>query len=179
MKALSMTRDLPFSADAFWTSFLDSAFVLRVFPAIGFAKYDILEVRDERERLVRRSDALPPLEAPPVVRKVLGPSFGYVEEGEFDRATKTWTWKATPSVLADRSRFEGTLRVEALGADRCRTNFEATIEVRMLGVGGLVEIAGERSMRTSWTKFGDCCEAWIQSYAATADLRAAVDKLGK
>jgi hypothetical protein len=159
MTKFTLTRDLPFSADAFWAKFLDSAFNLRAFTALGFTKYEILELRDEPGRLLRRSAAQPPIEAPAIVQKVLGPSFGYVEEGEFDRATKTWTWKATPSVLADRSHFGGTLRVEDLAADRCRTSFEASIDVKMMGLGGVIEATGEKSMRTTWTKFVDFCEA--------------------
>jgi hypothetical protein len=166
MMQFTVTRDLPCSADAFWTSFLDSAFILRAFTAIGFSRYEILELHEDPVRLLRRADARPPIDAPAVVQKVLGPSFGYVEEGQFHRATKTWTWSATPSVLADRSRMEGTLRVDGLGAGRCRTTFEATIEVKMIGLGGLVESTCEKTMRASWAKFGDFCGASISSAAA-------------
>jgi hypothetical protein len=158
MIKFTMTRDLPFAADAFWAKFLDGDFNRRAFTAMGFAKYEILELRDEPGRVLRRSAAQPTIDAPAIVQKVLGPSFGYVEDGQFDRATKTWTWKATPSVLADRSQFGGTIRVEDLGADRCRTSFEASIEVKMIGLGGVIEATGEKSMRASWTKFVDFCE---------------------
>jgi Protein of unknown function (DUF2505) len=170
MTALTITRDLPCSVDAFWASFLDSAFVVRAFTAIGFASYEILELREEPARLVRRADARPPVDAPAVVQKALGPSFGYVEEGRFDRATKAWTWSARPSVLADRSRMEGRLLVEPLsdgaGLKGCRTKFEATIEVKMLGVGGLVENGIEKSIRSTWTKFGDFCASTIPAIGA-------------
>jgi hypothetical protein len=161
MTKLSIVRELPCSVEAFWTSFLDSTFVVRAFTAVGFVSYEILELREEPARLLRRADARPPIDAPAAVQKVLGPSFGYIEDGEFDRAAKTWTWSARPSVMADRSRMEGRLLVEALGADRCQTRFEATIEVKLLGIGGLVESGCEKSMRTTWTRFGDFCAATI------------------
>ena len=163
MMQFTVTRDLPCSAEAFWTSFLDSAFVVRAFGSLGFPKYDVLEVRDDHERLHRRADARPVIDAPAVVQKVLGPSFGYVEEGQFDRATKTWTWRAVPTVLADRSRMVGSLVVESIGADRCRTKLEAAIEWKMLGLGGLLESTCEKSMRSSWQKFGDFCEAELKA----------------
>jgi Protein of unknown function (DUF2505) len=170
MTVLTITRDLPCSVEAFWTSFLDSAFVVRAFTSIGFVSYEILELREEPARLLRRADARPPVEAPAVVQKALGPSFGYVEEGEFDRATKTWTWSARPSVLAERSRMEGRLLVEPLsqgaGLEGCRTKFEANVEVKLLGVGVLVESAIEKSMRASWTKFGDFCASTIPATSA-------------
>jgi hypothetical protein len=165
MTQFTITQDLPCSVEAFWTSFLDSEFVVRAFTAIGFAKYEILEVQDDPARLLRRADARPPIDAPSVVQKILGPSFGYVEEGWFDRATRTWTWSANPSVLAERSCMEGRLLVEPLPRaghpEGCRTKFEATIEVKMLGLGGLVESASEKSIRTSWTKFGEFCASAI------------------
>jgi hypothetical protein len=170
MTQLTITRDLPCSVEAFWASFLDSAFVVRAFTAIGFARYEILELREDAAHLRRRADARPPIDAPAVVQKVLGPSFGYVEEGQFDRATKTWTWSANPSVLAERSRMEGRLLVEPLAQGAhpagCRTKFEATLEVKMLGLGGLVESTGEKSIRTSWTKFGDFCASAIPRAAS-------------
>lgn len=169
MTPLTITLDLPCSVDAFWASFLDSAFVVRAFTAIGFVSYEIIELREEPARLLRRADARPAIDAPAVVQKVLGPRFGYVEEGQFERATKTWIWSARPSTLADRSRMEGRLLVEPLsqGArpEGCRTTFEATIEVKMLGLGGLVESAIEKSIRTSWTRFGTFCTSAIPATA--------------
>jgi hypothetical protein len=159
----TVTRELPCSADAFWAIFLDSHFVTRAFGALGFPKYDVLDVRDDDAILFRRSDAQPFIDAPAVVQKVLGPRFGYVEEGQFDRVTKTWTWRAVPSVLADRSRMEGSLVVESLGADRCRTKLDAAIEWRVLGLGGLLESTCEKTMRSSWVKFGDFCEASLSA----------------
>ena len=170
MTVVTITRDLPCSVEAFWTSFLDSAFVVRAFTSIGFASYEILELREEPARLLRRAGARPPIDAPAVVQKALGPSFGYVEEGQFDRTTKSWTWSARPSVLGERSRMEGSLLVEPLsqgaGPEGCRTKFEGTIEVKMLGLGGLIESAIEKSIRASWTKFGDFCASTIPATSA-------------
>jgi hypothetical protein len=163
MIELTIPRDLPFPAEAFWAHFLDSDFAVRAFMAIGFTRYDLLEIRDEPASLLRKVDARPMVDAPVVVQKVIGPSFGYVELGRFDRATKLWTWAVTPSVLAERSRIQGTIRAEPLGADRCRVVFQATIEIKLLGLGGVMESTGEKSTRASWSKFMDYCEASIQA----------------
>jgi hypothetical protein len=162
MMRVTVVRELPCSADAFWTQFLDSAFILRAFEAMGFPKYEILEVREEAGRVLRKSQGYPPIDAPQVVRKIIGPSFAYVEDGQFDRGTKTWTWTVTPSVLADRSKIAGSLRVDELGPDRCRMNVDTTIDVKMLGVGGVLESTAHKSTESNWIKFADCCQAWIR-----------------
>jgi hypothetical protein len=157
MTKFTVQRDVSCSADAFWAKFLDTAFNLKAFGTLGFAKYEVVDLREESGRLLRKAVAQPPIDAPAVVQKVLGPSFGYVEDGIFERATKTWTWKATPSVLADRSRIGGTVRVEDLGANRCRTTFDAAVDIKMLGLGGLIEATAEKTTTATWTKFVDLC----------------------
>ena len=57
----------------------------------------------------------------------------------------------------------GSLVVEAIDANRCRTKLEAAIEWKMLGLGGLLESTCEKSIRSSWQKFGDFCEAELKA----------------
>lgn len=147
-----VTRDLDCNPNVFWKLFLDSAFMRDLFQHLGFARYEVIEVREEPGAIFRKSSGEPPLDAPGVVQKVLGPSFAYVENGTWDRATKTWSWTTTPSVLAERSQMTGRLRVDAIAQDKCRMTVEATVAVRMLGIGALIEATGERTIRSGWTR---------------------------
>jgi hypothetical protein len=153
MIQLTVPTDLPCTVETFWARFTDSAAVVKTFLSIGFTRYDLLEFRDEPGRYFRKVEARPPVDAPAVVQKIIGPSFGYVEEADLDKTTKVWTWKVTPSVLADRSKISGTVRCEPLGADRCRVTFAATIDIKMIGLSGIIESTGEKSTRASWTNF--------------------------
>ncbi len=113
--------------------------------------------------------ALP--ECTALVRKIIGPSFGYVEEAGLDRTTKVWTWKVTPSVLADRSKISGTIQCEPLGADRCRVTFAATINIKVIGLSGIIESTGEKSTRASWTDFMTAFESGLCSASDVARSR--------
>ncbi len=154
--------DLPCTVDTFWTRFLDSAAVVETFLSIGFTKYELLEVCDEPGRYFRKVEARPPVDAPAVVQKIIGPSFGYVEEAGLDKTTKVWTWKVTPSVLADRSKIGGTIHCEPIGTDRCRVIFTATIDIKIIGLSGVIESTGEKSTRASWTNFMTAFEAVVR-----------------
>ena len=82
--------------------------------------------------------------------KLLGDSFGYTETHNFDKKTKLFRARMTPSVLADRLSSESVVRVEAAGAGKCRRTVEVSVEARIFGVGGLVEGALEKNLRTGW-----------------------------
>jgi hypothetical protein len=162
MIQFTVPTDLLCTVDTFWARFLDSAAVVRTFLSIGFTKYELLEVRDEPGRHFRKVEARPPINVPAVVQKIIGPSFGYVEEASLDKTTKVWTWKVTPSVLADRSKISGTIHCEPLGADRCRVTFAATIDIKMIGLSGILESTGEKSTRASWKNFMTAFEAVVR-----------------
>ncbi len=162
MIQFTIPTELPCTVDTFWARFVDGAPVVKTFLAIGFTRYEMLEVRDEPGRYFRKVEARPPIDAPAVVRKIIGPSFGYVEEAGLDKSTKVWTWKVTPSVLADRSKIGGTIHCEPLGSNRCRVTFAATIDIKMIGVSGVLEATGEKSTRASWTNFMAAFEAVVR-----------------
>ena len=46
--------------------------------------------------------------------------FKYVEDGTYDKATKTYRFKVTPSSMADKLTNEGTIRMEPAGEGKSR-----------------------------------------------------------
>jgi uncharacterized protein DUF2505 len=166
MTRIVVTRDLPCSAETFWRLFLDSGFMTQAFEALGIVVREVSTTREGSTAVVRKLHAQPPVEAPAAVRRLLGPSFAYLEDGRFDRETETWTWTTTPSTLADRTRIGGSLRVENLGLEQCRMAVEATIDVTLFGLGGLVEATGEQTIRSGWTKTADFFEQRLRQGTA-------------
>jgi hypothetical protein len=162
MIQLTVPTDLSCTVETFWARFMDSAAVAKTFLSNGFTRYELLEERDEPGRYFRKIEARPPIDAPAVVQKIIGASFGYVEEAGFDKTAKVWTWKVTPSVLADRSKIGGTVHCEPLGSDRCRVTFAATIDIKMIGLSGILESTGEKSTRASWTTFMTAFDAVVR-----------------
>ncbi len=93
---------------------------------------------------------MPKMTMPGPVAKLLGSNFRYTEEAKLDKARKVWTFKMTPSVLADKMRQEGSMRVEPVGDGKVRRIADIVIEAKIFGVGGLIESSAEKALREGW-----------------------------
>lgn len=152
MRRFRLTQDIECSADEHWRIYFDDAFERDLYQHLRFPTYELLESRDEENRVVRRIRVTPRLEVPAAVAKVLGPSFGYVEDGTFDKRSKTWRSRIIPNVLADRISCDLTVTCEETGPARSRRIVDGNLEARIFAIGGLVESAFEKSLRDGWEK---------------------------
>jgi hypothetical protein len=128
--------------DEFWALQLDDAFNRRYFlDACKYHEYRLIE-HTETETTVRRRFYLSPKAAqlPAPIVKVLGvgdPSV--IEDGTFDKQTRRYSARWTPASLPDRLTLAGRIRCEAAGAGRVERIAELEVEVRLFGVGWLIE----------------------------------------
>ncbi|MEM9195703.1 MAG: DUF2505 domain-containing protein [Myxococcota bacterium] len=138
--------------DTFWEKiFLDPEFNKELYlKELNFDGYDVLEERDEGDKLHRRIRTAPRSEAPKAVKKVLGDSLSYVEEGFLDRAEKKYRYKVIPSTLADKSDIGGELWAEPRGEGKCERICRVNIKIKVFGVGKLVESFVEKTTADSY-----------------------------
>ena len=170
MIAFSLEREIRCDEQRFWKLFFDPDFNRTQFiDGLEFPKFEILEQRESDTEIFRRAAVTPKLDVPGPVAKLLGPSFSYVEEATFDKQSKRLHIKLLPppGVLKDKLRMEAKVRIEPItGASapavRRITDFE--IEARMFGVGGLLEGASEKSLRTGWEKSADFMNRWLAEH---------------
>ncbi len=163
MRRLSRTLDIACDADAFWAIFFDDDYVKKLHrEGLGFREIEILERTDTRRRL----RAVPSLDVPEPVARLLGDRFGYVETGSLDRARGEWRWSMAPNALGDKLRTEGTIVVEATGEGRARRRDEVVIEAKVFGVGGLIESSAEKQLRASWEREAAFLNRWIAKVTA-------------
>lgn len=153
MAKFTMTHEIHCSAEDFWKTFFDKSFNVRLYrEALEFPEFSIVEQNETDTQITRRCAGQPKMNMPAPVMKLLGSGFRYTEDGTFDKATKTWRWKLTPSTLADKLKQEGTLRVEAAGEGKCRRVVEIVMEAKVFGLGGLIESSAEKQLREGWDK---------------------------
>jgi hypothetical protein len=151
MRRFTLTQTLDCTPDEHWRRFFDPEFERGLYlDHLRFPHYELLEQREEGDLLRRRERVTPRLDAPAAVTKVLGSSFGYVEDGTFDRRTKVWRCRILTNVLADRISCEMVVKVDADGPDRCRRTVDGTLEARIFAIGGLVESVFEKNLRDGW-----------------------------
>jgi hypothetical protein len=163
MRRLTLTQDIATSVEEHWRLFFDETYDTRQsLEGLGFSSYQILEHQDGPDQIVRRVRGVPKLEVPQVVAKVLGPSFGYTEEGRFDKTTGTWRSRLIPNVLAERLRSEAVVRCQPAGDGRCRRICELSVEATIFGIGGVIEAALEKDLRNGWAKSAAFMNQWLR-----------------
>ncbi|MEW1831522.1 DUF2505 family protein [Streptomyces sp. NPDC088196] len=149
----TLTYDVAGAPDGFFAWFLDSAREEDLYRGeLAYKGYSMSGRRESDERVVRRTVFQRSLQLPSPVAKLLGANFSEAEDGTFEKADRLWTWKVTPSSLADKIRHEGHLTAEDTDAVRSRLRVELTYEAKVFGVGGLLESSMEKNLREEWDR---------------------------
>lgn len=162
MATFTMTHELDCDTERFWKIFFDRDFNKKLFEHLAFPKWEIVEQREDDKEIVRIIKAVPKLEAPAPVAKVLGPGFGYTETGRFDRATKKFEFVIRPTALADKLKNEGKVRCEPLGDKRCKRIVDVVAEAKIFGIGGMIEKMTEKSFRDGWGGSATFINKWVK-----------------
>lgn len=150
--------------DTFWREvFFDPAFNERLYrEALQFESVKILEENVEADgRRTRRMAVTPRLDLPAPIKKVLGDSVSYVEEGRYDLARPSWIVRVIPSKLADKANVTSEMWLERTGPGQSDRVAEFNIDVNMFMIGGLFEKTLEKTMRDSYQKATDFTNAWL------------------
>lgn len=163
-------------AERFWEILHEPLYEARVAEAAGLEAYQEVERREEPEAVYRRlrveADLPEPLHS--LLRRIAGvDSASYVEEQWRSRSRMEVRWRMTPGVLADRIRVEGVVRVEPRGATHCTRILEGVVEVKVLGVGGLVERAAVSMVTDAYAK-GAAIAPDVEAELAGTPRRSAV-----
>ena len=165
MGKFTVTHEINCNVETFWSTFFDKSFNEKLYlEALGFPEYKTLEQSETDTRITRKVKGQPKMSLPGPVAKLFGSNFSYVEEGSFDKATKVWRWKLTPSTLAEKLIQDGSVRVEAIGDSKVRRVADLTIEAKVFGVGGLIESSAEKQLREGW----DASAVYMNKYLADA-----------
>ena len=164
MATFTMRHDLDCDCDTFWKLFWELDFNEQLFKALEYPAWKLVDTKETDKEIIRTVKATPKMEAPGPVAKLLGSSFGYDEEGRFDKATKTHKFIITPNVLAGKLRNEGTVKCEPRGEGKSTRIVEIIAEAKVFGVGGMIESSFEKSFRTGWQKSAEFTNQWVKDH---------------
>jgi hypothetical protein len=155
MRKATSTSVYECDVETFWKVFLSAEYTKKFYlEELGFPQFEIVSQTDTTRRL----RAVPKMDMPKPVMKILGNSFGYEEEAHLDG--NAWHWKLLPNTMRGKLITEGVIRIEAAGDGKCRRNDEVTLEAKVFGVGGLIESSTEKEVRAAWSKE----EAFMKRY---------------
>jgi hypothetical protein len=158
MKKISLTHVIDCDADTFWKLFLDPEYNKKLYlEGLGFKAFDILEMTPEKRHL----KAVPKMNVPAAVAKLLGDSFGYEDQGSLDKASGVFRWKMTPNTLQGKLSTSGTVKIESASDKKIRRLSEATVEASVFGLGGVLESAAEKEVREGLEKEIEFMRRWL------------------
>ena len=142
-----MTHRLQCDVDTFWGTFFDHEFNARIYEDMGFPSFRLVGQKSDSEMIRQRLEITPQVNLPTAVKKVLGDRFSYVEEGLFDRREKVYRFRLLPpaGMRGDRATGGGVTTAEH-GADGAINRIiEMNFDVRIFGIGGMLEAAAEKA----------------------------------
>lgn len=155
-------HDFECSEKAFWETFLITEYNQEMFcERMRFPRWELLTFELEEDKMRRVVEVEPYVtELPGPIKKVIGESIRYREEGTLDRKSGSYSFRILPSKLADKILVSGKQFTQSLGDNRCRRIFEAEVSVKIFAIGSLIEKQVISDMRKSY----DVGAAFTQDY---------------
>lgn len=153
MPEVTLRHEIDTDEDTFWSKIVfNDTFNKEMFEgAMKFPSWKVLESKDDDAKLVRRTQVDPPVaDLPGPVKKVIGDKLAYTEEGTFDKKSKRYTFKVTPSTMADKTKVSGEMWTEKVGDKKVRRMCRISVEVKVFMVGGMVEDRILQDLRSSY-----------------------------
>lgn len=167
MKTATTSVVLPCTPDAFWSTFLDEAYVRTLYvDELEYHAFDVLELSATSRKL----RIAPNMRLPAPVAKLIGDSFVYEEHGTLDRAKNEWTWRMVQPTNLDSKRkprkdgviMHGTARVEASGPDHCHRTDTSSVEAKIFGLGSLIEATIDKELQRARAKEYAFLARWLE-----------------
>ena len=155
MSEITLRHEIDTDEATYWSKCVfDADFNKKLYiDALKFPEWRLLDSKDDDAKLWRRVQVDPPVgNMPAAVKKVLGDKLSYVEEGTFDKKAKRYSFKVTPSTLAEKTKVSGEMWVEKLGDKKIARVTKMSVEVKVFMVGGLVEERILSDLKSSYDK---------------------------
>ena len=148
-------------ADRFYEEvFLNEDFNRRMYnEELGFG-YELLEWNEATGR--RRSRIEPKVEVPAVIRKVLGDSVSFVEEGTYEKSTHRYDFRVVPNTLAEKIKITGDMVLQAQG-EHCLRLVNFDIQAKIFGVGKVLESFIQKSTCDRYDQTAEFTNRYLDS----------------
>jgi hypothetical protein len=148
----------------FWGKiFFDPAYNEALFQRhLKFNVYRVLELDKQPDGSVhRRVECAPPVEVPSAAKKILGETTSYVEDGRFDPKNRRFSVEVIPKMGGDKIKTQVRMWVEPRGDKKIDRIVEVDNEVKVFGVGKILEAFIEKQTRSSYDQAAVFTNQWI------------------
>lgn len=165
MSLLTLRHEMDCDESTYWDKcVLDDEYNRRFFlEELKFKSYELIEQREVGDTVVRKVRAEPNAgNMPGPIKKAIGDSFGYVEEGTFDRTARSYTFQTIPAAFPDKVKIRGTMRCEIAGPKRIVRISEIQVDVHIFMIGGMVEERIVDDIKRSYAKAAEFTGRWVK-----------------
>lgn len=118
----------------------------------GSVSYRVLERKEEGGVIRYRAEMVSRVDAPAPVRKIIGETSRMEEEITYRQGGEVAQVRYRTDALGDRGRLEGEIRARAAGPGRTDVTLDITAEIKMFGLGGIMEKMVDRELREHLVK---------------------------
>jgi Protein of unknown function (DUF2505) len=167
MAEITLRHDIDTDEETYWWKVVfDESFNKKMYEgALKFPKWQLLEMNDGPDVLTRRVQVEPPVgDLPGPVKKVIGDRLSYIEEGTFDKKTKRYRIKVTPSTLTDKTKINGEMWCEPREGNKVTRICRMSVEVKVFMVGGLVEDKIVADLRASYEQGTTFTNSYVREH---------------
>jgi Protein of unknown function (DUF2505) len=140
-ETLRIEHTFPCTEETFWGLFLSTEYNHALFKDyLRFPVWRVGSQRTEGTVIHRVIEVEPHLgDLPGPIKKVIGDNFGYKEDGAYDVAARRYKVRVVPNRLSDKILVNAEQSTEPGPGGTCRRIFRATIDVKIFGIGNLIE----------------------------------------
>ncbi|AKU96092.1 hypothetical protein AKJ09_02756 [Labilithrix luteola] len=142
MPSITLRHELNTDEETYWAKIVfDETFNKKMYvDHMHFPVWKLLDQKEDDAKLTRRIQVDPPVgNLPGPLKKVIGDRLSYTEDGTFDKKTKKYSFKVTPSTMTDKTKVNGEMWVEKAGDKKVTRICRIDVEVKVFMVGGMVE----------------------------------------
>jgi hypothetical protein len=159
-----IVHDIFASEDAFWKVFFDKEFNEALFlRTLGFDSWKIVSLEESADKIERVIEATPKLgDLPGPLKKLVEGGVSYRERGTFVRAQRSMKVVVEPSKMADKLAISGTIHTESTGERSCRRIYDAVVNAKIFGIGGMIEGRILGDIKASYEKAAEMTNRWVK-----------------
>jgi hypothetical protein len=164
MGEVNLRHEIDTDEDTYWSKIVfDEAFNEAMYEGhMKFPGWTLLDFKEDDATITRKVRVEPRVgELPGPVKKVLGDRLSYVEEGSFDKKTKRYSFKVTPSSLAEKTKVNGEMWCEKKGDRKVTRVCRISVEVKVMVVGRMVEDRILNDLKASYEEGTAFTNRWI------------------
>ena len=158
-----VSHTLDCTVETFWKRiFFDRAYNEALFLGeMKFPAYELVELKESPERIDRKVRVTPPQKGPDIVRKLVKGTMAYEEIGAWTASDGVYRFKTITSVMAEKIKIGGVIRVEPSGDKKIVRHADMEIEVKVMLVGGSIEKFLAEEIKSNYDVGAAFTNRWI------------------